>query len=435
MGFVKSRLLVWLPAACCLGAATASGQVADSAAVARGQYREAVTSLRAGDTAAALTSLARAASAWPAQGVYHAAYARLAAASGHQAEALRALRRLVSLGYGWERSDSAATALAGSPEYPALEQAMLAATAPLRRSRVLLRLADTLLHPEGIAWDGARERWLVSSVRQRKVVAVDPRGVARDLVRSGQDGLDAALALGVDSSRGLVWVASAALPQQEGWTPADRGRSALFAFDLATGTLRRRVPLPPAAAGHSIGDLTVTADGTVYASDNGSPAVYRVSNTGTDTARQVAADTPMLRSPQGLVHDGVRLLVADYSLGIMAVDLASGAVTSLPSPPQTTVLGIDGLVRLDEHHLLGVQNGIIPPRIVRLTLAADGGGITEVTPVDRYLPEATEPTQGVIGGGAFVYLANSPWSNYDDAGQPRAGVAWPAPLLLRLPLR
>jgi hypothetical protein len=432
---VNSRLLVWLSALCCLGAGTASGQAADSAAAARSHYRQAVDFLRAGDTTAALTSLDLAAAAWPTQGFYHKAYARLAAVSGRQAEALKALKRLVRLGYGWEQTDPDLIPLAASPEYPALAQAMLAATGPLRRSRVLLRLSDTLLHPEGIAWDGPRRRWLISSVRQRKVVAVDENGVARDLVRSGQNGLDAALAIAVDSSRDLLWVASAALPQQEGWMPADRGRSALFAFDLATGALRRRVQLPPASAGHSVGDLTVTADGTVYASDNGSPAVYLVSNTGADTATPIAADTPMLRSPQGLVYDGARLLVADYSLGIMEVDLASGAVRSLPSPPESTVLGIDGLVRLDEHHLLGVQNGLVPPRIVRLALAPDGRAITEVTPVDRYLPEATEPTQGVIVDGAFVYLANSPWSNYDDAGAPRTGVVWPAPLLLRLPLR
>jgi hypothetical protein len=110
-------------------------------------------------------------------------------------------------------------------------------------------------------------------------------------------------------------------------------------------------------------------------------------------------------------------------------------VRTIPAPPETTVLGIDGLVRQDHHHLLGVQNGVAPPRIVRLTLSPDGSAITEVTPVDRYLPEASEPTQGVVIDDAFVYLANSPWSNYDDAGAPRAGATWPAPLLLRLPLK
>ena len=418
-----------------VAATPAAAQVADSAAAARSHYRQAGSLLRAGDTTAAVTALGLAASAWPAQGAYHAAYARLAAVAGHQAEALRALKRLVTLGYGWDKTDPVAQALAGLPEYSALERRMLAATAPLRRSQVLVQLRDTLLHPEGIAWDGARRRWLVSSVRQRKIVAVDQRGDASDLVRSGQDGLDAALAIGVDSSQGLVWVASAALPQQLGWMPADSGRSAVLAFDLATGKLRRRVHLPVVAGGHSVGDLTVLTDGTVYASDTRSPALYRIAPAGGDTARVVVADNPLVRSPQGLVADGGRLLVADYSHGVLVVDPVTRSVQALPAPPGVTVLGIDGLVRQDQHHLIGVQNGISPPRIVRLTLSPDSKSITEVTQVDRYLPEAGEPTQGVMVEGAFVYLANSPWSNYDDAGRTRSGAEWPAPLLLRLRLR
>lgn len=412
----------------------AAAQAADSAAAARSHYRAAVGALRAGDTTAAVASLGRAATAWPAQGFYHAAYARLAAAAGQSDSALAALKRLITLGYGWEKSDPVAEALSRVPAYAGVEAAMRAATAPLRRSAVFLELRDTLLHPEGIAWDGAGKRWLVSSVRQRKVVAIDARGEVKDLVRSGQDGLDAALAIGVDSARGLIWVASAALPQMLGWVEADTGRSHLFAFDLATGLLRRKVRLPVVEGGHSVGDLTVTSHGTVFASDTRAPAIYRVPPGSEDTALTVAAGTPMIRSPQGLVLDGERLLVADYSLGIESVDLATGAVRTIPAPPGATVLGIDGLVRLDRRTLIGVQNGLAPARIVRLTLSPDGLAITQVTPIDRHLPEASEPTQGVIVGGAYVYIANSPWSNYGDDGTPGAEATWPAPLVLRLPL-
>ncbi|HWA58400.1 MAG TPA: hypothetical protein VG692_14160, partial [Gemmatimonadales bacterium] len=142
-----------------------------------------------------------------------------------------------------------------------------------------------------------------------------------------------------------------------------------------------------------------------------------------------------LRSPQGIVPDGPRLLVADYSLGITAIDLSSGAVRTLTPPAQGTVLGIDGLVRLNERQLIGIQNGTTPARVVRLTLSPDGTAIDRVEAIDRYLPEASEPTQGMVTGGSYVYVANSPWSNYDDDGTVKAGARWPRPLLLRLPLR
>lgn len=430
------RVLLWpaLLLALVVSPRQLHAQAADSAAAARAHYRAAVAALRGGDTATALAALQRAGDAWPGQGFYHAALAELAAGAGRTEVAIAALRRLHGIGWAWTPGDSGLRPLAGLPAYARLEEEMRRATGPLRRSSVLHTLSDSLLHPEGIAWDGARRRWLVSSVRQRKIVAIDRRGGMTDLVTSGQDGLDAALALGVDSARGLLWVASAALPQMDGYTAADAGRSRIFAFELATGRLRRRVELPPADGGHSVGDLVVGPDGVVFASDNRPAAIYRVDDSG-DTARAVAGGTPALRSPQGIVPDGARLLVADYSLGIAAVDLGTGAVRTLAAPAQGTVLGIDGLVRLGARQLIGVQNGTTPARIVRITLTDDGAGIRQVETLERYLPEATEPTLGAIAGDAFVYVANSPWGNYDDDGGVRTGAHWPHPLLLRLPLR
>lgn len=413
----------------------AGAQAADSAAAARAHYREALSSLRSSDTSAAIAALGKAAQAWPTQGFYQSAYARLAAVAGKPDLAMLALKRLVTLGYGWDQTSPAAHALAGTPGYPALESAMIAATGPLRMSTVVHELPDSMLHPEGIAWDGAHQRLVVSSARQRKIVTVDSRGVMKDLVRSGQDGLDGALAIAVDSVRGLVWVASAAIPQMQGYTAADSGRSQLFAFDLTSGKLRRKIRLPKSESGNSVGDLTVTREGTVFASDTRAAAIYRVPPDHGDSAVTLAGNNPLIRSPQGLVFDGARLLVADYSLGIESIDLATGAVSTVPSPAALTVLGIDGLVRLDQHHLLGVQNGVAPARIVRLSLSRDGSSITDVTPIDRYLPEAFEPTQGVIVADAYIYIGNSPWRNYDDDGAILPDATWPKPILLRLPLK
>src|SRR6185295_6886459 len=50
------------------------------------------------------------------------------------------------------------------------------------------RLADPRLVPEGIAWDAARKRFLVGSIAERKIVAVDARRRTRDFSRP-EDGL------------------------------------------------------------------------------------------------------------------------------------------------------------------------------------------------------------------------------------------------------
>ena len=41
---------------------------------------------------------------------------------------------------------------------------------------------------------------------------------------------------------------------------------------------------------------------------------------------------------------------------------------------------------------------------------------------------------GVLEKDAFVYLANSQWEKYDDAGARKPGIALTAPRLLTVPL-
>jgi hypothetical protein len=416
-------------------ASTATAQVADSAQAARVHVRAAAASLRGGDSTLAVSHLARAVAAWPQQGAYRLGLANLAARTGRPDIALAALDTLVRQGSGWSDLDAVATLLVADPVYRVLAQRMRLGTAPLTRSAVLAALPDTMLHPEGVAWDGARQRWLVSSIRQRRVVSVGPGGAVRPFVAAGQDGLDAVFGLAVDSTRGLLWAASSAVPNQEGYTAADNGRAGLFAFDLESGRLRGRVELPAVPGGHLLGDLTIAPDGAVYTSDSRYPAVYRAR--GLDgTAEILVERDPLFCSLQGLAlsEDGRALYLADWSHGLLRVDLATRRVIAVPLTVAGTALGIDGLLRLEGRRLIGIQNGTSPPRVVLLTLDRTGERIVGLEPLDRHLPIATEPTLGVLAGGALVYVANSPWTSYDDDGQPLAGAAWPRPTLLRLPL-
>ncbi|HEX5631628.1 MAG TPA: hypothetical protein VFX50_00300, partial [Gemmatimonadales bacterium] len=206
--------------------------------------------------------------------------------------------------------------------------------------------------------------------------------------------------------------------------------AALVVFDLATGAERRRVRLADGLGG----DIAVAPDGAVFAAD--SKGRLLVLQPGDSTPRVLGADA-LLRSPQGIVvrPDGRELLVADYAHGLLRVDLATGGVSVVPGPADATLLGIDGLVQLPDGRVAAMQNGIAPPRVLGLTLDEAGRAVTRVEVLDRHLPHATEPTLGAVGAGRLVYVANSPWANYDDAGAPRAGAAWPRPLLLAVPLR
>jgi sugar lactone lactonase YvrE len=407
---------------------------ADSARVAREAWRRAGPLARAGDLAGARDLVRRAFLAWPGQQAYVDGYAALSARLRDTAEAVRALTLLADLGLSRDlAADSSFAALREVPALKELARRLLANAAPLARSRIAATLSEADFWPEGISHDPRRGVWYLASVRHRKVAEVGANGAARDLVTEGQDGLWAVLGVRADPETGTLWVTSAAIPQMAGYQPADSGRSGVFAFDLESGRLKARYLLPPGPAPHLLGDLVVAPNGDVYATDSDDPVIWRIRK-GASAAEEFLRH-PLFRSLQGPAVDpsGRVLYVADYSHGVLRVDLASQAVAALPAPPRTTVLGIDGLA-WDRGSLIGVQNGVTPPRIVRLRLDGEGRRIRTVDVLDRHLPLAGEPTIGTVWGGRYFYVANSQWDEYDDAGRLRPGARLDPPRILELRL-
>lgn len=394
-----------------------SAPQADSATEARQAYRRAVTAYRARDLATARREMARAAEWWPRQQVYLESSAALAAEAGDTADAARWIDRLAALGIGPNvAGDSTYRALLTAPSFQAAASRLVAATAPIERGRVRLTLSDSTLHPEGIAFDARRGTWFVGSVRQRRIVAVDRRGTARDFVAPAANGIAGVFGMAIDSSRRLLWVATTALARMEGYSAPDSGRAGVYAYDLDTGVLRRRVWLPRDGAAHTFGDVAVAPNGDVYASDSQTPWIFRL-RAGDDSLERFLTH-PFFRSLQGMAiaPDGRTMFVADYSHGLARVDLEARAVEALASPANVTLLGIDGLY-MHRGALIAVQNGVTPVRVVRFCLQPDGRRVTHAEALDRNPALADEPTLATIAGDSVFYVATSQWDKFDDAGR------------------
>ena len=189
----------------------------------------------------------------------------------------------------------------------------------------------------------------------------------------------------------------------------------------------------PSAAGHTLGDVTVAPTGDVFMTDSRDPVLYRLRR-----GRSVleAYRDPEFRSLQGVAPapDGQHVYVADYSHGLLRVDLATNAAIRLADARSSTSLGVDGLVWF-EGSLIGVQNGIAPARIVRFFLDESGTRITRQEVLDRNTAIADEPTIGVIAGRSYVYVANSQWDKHDDHGKRVQGSVLAPTVLLSVPLK
>lgn len=331
-------------------------------------------------------------------------------------EALALLNRYADLGLSADVEVEPAFAALQEDSVFVRVAARLAQNAkPVLGSRVAFTFQDPTLVPEGIAYDRDRHYFYVGSVYQRRVVRVDIDGVESPFVHEDDLRPWSVLGVALDRARRAVWATTAALPQTPGVSPQDIGRAGLFRYNLDTGRLVATHLLPPAETPQGLGDLTVHENGDVYVTDGLQGRLY-VLRDSTEVLESVLPDG-LLASPQGLCFMGEdRLVVADYALGLFAVDVARRTAVPLAQPEGSTLLGIDG-VTCRGNELYAVQNGIHPARILRLWIDEEVSAVEEVEVMEANNPVMTGPTLGVLVGAQYLFIANSPWSRLGDDGK------------------
>ena len=400
----------------------------DSANVARSSWAAAVRAFRANDFTSARRDVSRSASAWPSQPAYVWGRAVMAARAGDSVEAISALRDYAALGLGRDlQTDTTFTVFAKKSWFAPLVAAHEANRSVIQKSIVRATLSDSTTWPEGVDYDPRSHRYYVASVRHRTIVEVAPTGSERELLPRDAVGNGAVLGVRVDAKKNVIWATMAGLHQMEGFTGPDSSIAALVRVRVSDGVIERRWNLSTEKH-HVLGDLAIGPAGDVFVTDSDDPALYRL-RPGADSLETLR--NPLFRSLQGLAPspDGRFLYLADYSHGILRVDLKTKAVIRLAEPSHVTTLGCDGIVW---YHgaIVAVQNGVSPARVVRFQLDESGERIVRADLLDRNWKTADEPTIGTIVGNEFVYVANSQWDKYTDDGTRKVNVPLARPILL-----
>lgn len=332
---------------------------------------------------------------------------RIAAAlDAHDAAAaLDATRRLAAMGATLSPASRARIAtLVGEAPIAALADAFDANAAPVVGSVAYGRIGADQHLIEGLIWDPGDRRLYATSVVDRRLLELRADGA--HVVLDG--GLGSLFGGAYDAARGRLWISVAMIEQ----TPPGPGFAGLLGLDPANPAAASRIPAP---AGATPGDVAVAADGIVYVSDGMNGAVYRCRPGCTALETWLPAGT--FRSAQGMAvsENGRLLYVADYRYGLAAVDRGSGRVLRMNAPPGMMLDGIDALVRHYDH-LIAIQNGAPPLRIVALALTRDGLGISGLRVLERSNPAWGEPSLGTLIGDRFVYVSNPQWDRYGAHG-------------------
>jgi sugar lactone lactonase YvrE len=331
---------------------------------------------------------------------------------GRHADAIRWLQKAVSLGWDFEpEKQPAFKPLEKFETYRELAR-QLGLRPAIHTSALAFRVAEKDLVPEGIAAMPDGSAFFIGSLAKKKIVRVALDGSARDFVPSGRDGLWAVLGLRVDPKRRLLWAASAA----DGREGAAAGSAGLFAFDLETGALRRKLTLDGRQQKHLFNDIALTDAGDLFVTDSEAGSVYRVA-AGADALEEYLPAAALLY-PNGiaLARDGRTLYVADGSVGITAVDVASKRRTPLAHARDVSLSSVDGMYA-DGAALVAIQNGSGMERVVRFALDASGGRVERLDVLENRNPEFEIPTTGAIVGRDFFYLANTQLARLGDDGK------------------
>lgn len=405
----------------------------DSAAIARAAWSRANKALARDDVSVARREIERAATSWPIQPAYLWTDALLAARERDTLATLHALSAYASLGLGRDlRADTVLSKFLTLPSFAAVAALHDANRASVARSRQRAALADSTFWPEGVDYDPRSGRFYVASVRHRTIAELSPDGRTRELWPRDGAAVGAMLAVRVDVRRGVLWATTSGLPQATNYTAADSGIASLLRIRMADGAVDRRWDLPLISGGHVLGDVALGPRGDVFVSDSNEPVLYRL-RPGVDTLEKIR--NALFRSLQGIAPspDGRLVYVADYSHGILRVDLETKSVTRVDDAPGSTSLGCDGLV-WDRGAIIAVQNGVSPARIVRFVLDGAGRRFLRADVLDQNSAVADEPTIGTIVGNEFVYVANSQWLKHDQTGKRVPKKPLTIPRLLAVPL-
>ncbi len=306
--------------------------------------------------------------------------------------------------------------LEGNGVFEILKSQIAANGTPLGASSLVLEIDARGVLAEGVAVDARSGDIYVSAVRTGAIYRVTSDGAINEFVTSETDhGLAGVLGIALDQERNMLWAVSAPADPYNGINWGAGVQSALFGFDLDTGAVRLRAPVP-GRQDSFLGEVVIAPNGTIYVSDSLDPVIYRLDDASGEL-RPVVRDEA-LANLQGFAFapDG-RIYIADYALGLFIHDPLTRETSLLDVPFTMNTTGIDGLFFYDGN-LIAIQNGLRPYRILRINLSARGDSIDSIGILARNLPEWDEPTLGQIVGHQLVYNAASGWPKFGANGQP-----------------
>jgi sugar lactone lactonase YvrE len=263
--------------------------------------------------------------------------------------------------------------------------------------------------PEGIEFDNANRRFLTGSLAEGTIFEVGNDGSLTALVDDAE--LVSSVGIEVDEPRDRLLVANS---DRAVFGGESSGHAKLGVYSLTTGERIAMVDLGAVAGGGDdaeffVNDVTVTDDGSIYATDSRMNVVYRVDASYTPSLFYRFAAMEGLGLNGIVTHpDGYLIVVASAGQGVLYKvpldDPQAASQIALAEP----VTGSDGLVWAADGTLASISNAT--SSVVKLT-SSDAWASATVTGVASFEGQAT--TGAAVDDDIFVVQPH-----FNDPEQP-----------------
>jgi len=332
---------------------------------------------------------------------------RAAAALGERQTAYEYMLKLQQSGLSYDMDQIPQTAdMRGTEAYQHINNLMLEAGKPMGVATEFLSLPGAPADIGDLAWDESRQRFLLGTRREGRLLAVADDGATEELLRADdENGLWSIGGLAVDAANNTLWVASSATPVFAAYADTDANRGALFRFDLDSLEFRERFDLGADGLPHRLGSVATTTDGTVYVLDRALPFIFRKVPDGASLEPFVAIPRLTGLTDFAVTPDNSRLFVADSVMGILVIDPIAGHSAMLQGPNNLNLFGIYG-IEFADGSLVVTQSGISPQRIMRFVLDPGGAAVQAVIPMAVAMDAFDTPGIGTIRGDSLYFFAN-----------------------------
>lgn len=272
-----------------------------------------------------------------------------------------------------------------------------------------LAIRHPALYPETVLYDPAAGVFLVSSLRDGGIYAVDGAGRVSPRVKDPR--LCSVLGIALDSPRGRLWAVNADLGVSLRPSPLGRGQVAAVAmYAASSGAPEAYVDLALLVDGpHLLNGLALDeASGDAFVTDSFAPAIYRVR---ADGGASVFLQSPRFAGPginlNGLVvHPDGYLLVVKKNDGLLFKVPLSDPAAFREVRLDRALQGADGVMLMGRGGLAVVANQVPGAATNATFFLASSDGWESATVARQVDAGPVYPTTSVSRDGTTFVLAS-----------------------------